>query len=284
VYRWKLSSSSATSTTTINVQVQVQMATTCIPGNSLDVAAYRIQSVFFATHLMAMVNEIYPVLRNIDSPFFKVLRPVIEYVNGLRDSGLEIAHLEVVPFENGVYTFTPLLSQTAVLDTHPAVGTQVGGAAILEVRQFDLPPAANSDVLQLSVILLSWPAILAIGLEPSTPHLSVSWDAKKYTTIEFDNPYWLAANYPLMNPHAHPSYSQSMVEFDPGIGDFTSKQLMKMKVWRFQDQFQAKPGSGTVSPLHFGGVVSKETSCSISSYIIYGRGARLTPAWSLSAA
>ena len=96
-------------------------------------------------------------------------------------------------------------------------------------------------------------------------------NAKKYTTSELDNPSWLAANYPLINPHAHPSYSQSMVKFDPDIGDFTSKRLTMMKFWRFQDQFLAKPSSGTVSPLRFGGMASKEASCSILSYIVYRR-------------
>ena len=278
---------------TINVQGQVQTAIPCIPGNSPDAAAYRIQSVFFApadvrnmAHIAdatqddvtAMINEMYPVLRNIDSPLFKVLRPVIEYVADLRDSGIDIPHLEVVPFENGVYIYSTQISDSSagiVLDTHPAVGTQVGGAAILQVRQFDLPPAANSDVLQLSANLDElagpddpryWPWAFN-----NPPVGRFGWNAKKNTTIEFDNPNWLAANYPLINPHAHPSYSQSMVEFDPGIGDFTSKRLTMMKFWRFQDQFRAKPGSGTVSPLHFGGMVSKEAACSISSYIIYGR-------------
>jgi len=112
----------------INVQGQVQMATTCIPDNGPDTAAYRIQSVFFApadvcsmAHIAdaiqgdvtAMINEMYPVLRNIDSPLFKVLRPVIECVTDLRDSGLEIAHLEVVPFENGVYFYSTQSSDSS---------------------------------------------------------------------------------------------------------------------------------------------------------------------------
>ena len=112
----------------INVQGQVQMATTRIPGNGPDAAGYRIQSVFFApadvcnmAHIAdaiqgdvtAMINEMYPVLRNIDSPLFKVLRPVIEYVTDLRDSGLEIAHLEVVPFEKGVYCYSTKSSDSS---------------------------------------------------------------------------------------------------------------------------------------------------------------------------
>eukprot|EP00045_Choanoeca_perplexa_P016761 m.230377 g.230377 ORF g.230377 m.230377 type:complete len:78 (-) comp17353_c0_seq23:2646-2879(-) len=44
-----------------------------------------------------------------------------------------------------------------------------------------------------------------------------------------------------------------------------------MKFWRYQDQLRSQPGSATVSPLHFGGMVSNEASCSVAACLLYGR-------------
>eukprot|EP00045_Choanoeca_perplexa_P016760 m.230372 g.230372 ORF g.230372 m.230372 type:complete len:214 (-) comp17353_c0_seq23:2876-3517(-) len=70
----------------------------------------------------------------------------------------------------------------------------------------------------LTVLLLRW--LLAIHAQQSA-----RWLEHKREVIDFDDPSSFGANYPLLNPHAHPSFSRSMVEFDVSSNSFTDTKL-----------------------------------------------------------
>lgn len=179
-------------------------------------------------------------------------------------------------------TSTPPSSAGLIIDSS-MVGSEIAGARILQARSRPLPLVDNDDVLQPSnQVPPEDPRYWLHGDINNAPAGRFDLNAQTNTKIHFDNPNWLGAVFPTLNPHGWASYARNYVQFNPNDdgGDFSDRRLTPLKYWRYQYANRASVDSCYQTPLTYSGMVSKQCVCAISANILYGRAEAYTKAMS----
>eukprot|EP00045_Choanoeca_perplexa_P017961 m.272796 g.272796 ORF g.272796 m.272796 type:complete len:252 (+) comp17680_c0_seq12:1009-1764(+) len=126
---------------------------------------FRIQSAFFqpddprhnghiapgtADNVQSLIGDLYAVLRNLNNPIYRTCESAVMHAQALYSNGFHIPHFELVPHENGNYIYSTEITQSSAgqLIDSALIGTELGGARILQALTHELPLVDNDDVLQ----------------------------------------------------------------------------------------------------------------------------------------
>eukprot|EP00045_Choanoeca_perplexa_P017963 m.272751 g.272751 ORF g.272751 m.272751 type:complete len:279 (+) comp17680_c0_seq8:1009-1845(+) len=150
---------------TVNVQGQVQASIPHIPDLGEAGSVFQIQSAFFqpddprhnghiapgtADNVQSLIGDLYAVLRNLNNPIYRTCESAVMHAQALYSNGFHIPHFELVPHENGNYIYSTEITQSSAgqLIDSALIGTELGGARILQALTHELPLVDNDDVLQ----------------------------------------------------------------------------------------------------------------------------------------